>query len=328
MKTELRGQQLLWQPLHAVLRERFASGDRLSFVVCPFIKADALEELMTEGSWGAELRIIVRWRAEDLLSGVSDLAVYPFLKSRGVPLYVSSRLHMKLYVCDSNWALGTSANLTQRGLGLGPQDRWNIESGQALMLTRSDWIVLHQLIQESRLVDDVVYARLQEYVAQHRALNVIAPPMDVFGPRKIFTLASLPATDSPAQLEEFYFSGAEAAFAPNLARRAFQDLATYRIRPGLTREAFRVELRAAFEQSPFVNAFIAHLATAGSLRFGAVADWIHDHCEDVPLPYRRDVKEQVRILYDWLVIFVPRTHWDRPHHSQVLYWMPERRQRS
>jgi hypothetical protein len=320
MKTDLPGPRLLWQPLHTVLRERFASGDRLSFVVSPFIKAEALEQLMAPGDWATELRIVVRWRAEDLLSGVSDLSVYPFLKSRGIPLYVSPRLHMKLYVCDSNWALATSANLTQRGLGLGPRESWNIESGQALVLTRSDWIVLHQLIQESRLVDDDVYARLEKYVAQNHAPYAVLPPLDVFGPAKIFTLASLPATDHPAQLEEFYFSGTEAAFPPDLARRAFQDLATYRVRPGLTPEAFRLELAAAFEQSPFVKAFVAYLAAKGSLRFGAVADWIHDHCEDVPLPYRRDVKQQVGVLYDWLATFVPQTHWDRPNYSQVIYW--------
>jgi hypothetical protein len=250
------------------------------------------------------------------------LAIYPFLKERGIPLYVCPRLHMKLYVCASNWALATSGNFTRKGLGLASHENWNIESGQELVLTQSDWIALNQLIRESRLVDDEVYSRLQEYVARYQRTTEAAPPMDVFGPVKTFTLASLPATDTPSQLQEFYFRGSIIEGDADSARRAFQDLATFNLGPGLTPETFRAELRTSFVQSPFVQAFLNHLAAMGSLRFGAVTQWIHDRCEDVPLPYRSDVKQQVRILYDWLADFVPQTRWDRPHHSQVIYWDP------
>lgn len=275
---------------------------------------------MGSDSWTSDARFIVRWRPEDLLSGVTDLEIYPFLRERGIPLYASSQLHMKLYVCGSNWALSTSANLTRAGLGYGAQESWNIETGQALVLMRSDWLVLHQVIQQSRLVDDAIYDRLQEYVAENRVPGVAAPALDAFGPVKVFTLASLPATANPALLEDFYFSGEDAAFSPELARRAFQDLATYRIRPGLLPEAFRTELRAAFVRSPFVRAFLAQLAVERTMRFGAVTEWIQQHCEDVPLPYRSDIKQQVSVLYDWLAALVPQTRWDRPRHSQVIHW--------
>lgn len=321
MRIEDNSPRLLWQPLHATLRGRFASGDPLSFVVSPFVKADALAQLIDAASCGPGLKFVVRWRAEDLLSGVSDLEIYPFLKERGVPLYASARLHMKLYVCDSNWALATSANLTQRGLGFAAEGACNIESGCGVTLTRSDWIVLHQLIHESRLVTDDVYARLATYVAEHGSSPQPAPPIDIFGPGKMFTLAALPASDTPSQLEEFYFAPNDAQFPPEVARRAFQDLATFQMRPGCSPEAFRVALKNAFLESAFVQAFLRHLRANGSLRFGAVTEWIHRHCEDVPLPYRSDVKQQVRVLIDWLAAFATQTRWDRPKHSQVIHWV-------
>src|SRR5437660_373850 len=82
----------------------------------------------------------------------------------------------------------------------------------------------------------------------------------------------------------------------------------------------RSAVGTSFRDSAFVQAFLRHLSSVSSLRFGAVTDWIHQNCEDVPLPYRSEVKQQVRILYDWLAKFVPQVRWDRPNYSQVIYW--------
>jgi len=57
-----------------------------------------------------------------------------------------------------------------------------------------------------------------------------------------------------------------------------------------------------------------------NLRFGAVNKWIHEKCEDVPLPYRWEIKENTRIFYDWLAHYVPEISWVRPKYSQVISW--------
>ena len=41
------------------------------------------------------------------------------------------------------------------------------------------------------------------------------------------------------------------------------------------------------------------------------------HC-----PYRWEVKDNTRILYDWLAYFVAEVTWDVPGFSQVIYWTP------
>jgi len=312
---------LLWQPLHAALSQQCQTRDSLLLIVSPYVKEDALNRLLAETTSSENLKVVVRWRPEDLLAGVSDLAIYPYLKARGVSLYAHSRLHLKLYVCESNWALATSANLTRRGLGFAGASTWNEETGSALSLSRQDWTQLYRIIHDSRPVTDEVYARLSDYVDKHAKVQGPMPDIDPFDLPKVFTLASLPATSSPELLEKFYFAEEDQAFSPDVTRRAFKDLAVFRIPASLSRAEFRDALQKAFLSNEFVCAFVRHLVSVGSLRFGAVTAWIHQHCEDTPLPYRADVKEQVAVLYDWLSAFVPGVSWDRPQHSQVIRWI-------
>jgi hypothetical protein len=89
---------------------------------------------------------------------------------------------------------------------------------------------------------------------------------------------------------------------------------------GLSADQFHNNLRAAFLKTPFVVDFVEFLKSQGSLRFGAVNNWIHEKCEDVPLPYRWEIKENTRIFYDWLAHFIPQITWDRPNYSQVIRW--------
>jgi hypothetical protein len=323
MTNAISDQKLIWQPLIASIISRFENGERLLLVISPFIKIDALNELIKIANNNNEenLQFIVRWRPEDLLSGVSDLEIYPILKKYGYQLYVCHQLHMKLYIYKSNWALATSSNLTRRGLGIGEEANWNIECGSELVLTKADWYFIYQLLNDCRLVDDDVYSRLKEYMLQNTVIKLNPPYFEnIFNPRKIFTLASLPATEHPEQLEKYYFEDETNNFDLDTVQRASQDLITFKLGPELNKINFMNTLEKNFLQSMFILKFIEHLKKEKSLRFGSVTSWLHEHCEDVPLPYRSDIKKQVQILYNWLDFFIPQIHWERPKHSQILYW--------
>ena len=136
---------------------------------------------------------------------------------------------------------------------------------------------------------------------------------------KIYTIASLPAAGNPALLENAYFS--QQVRSAEEMRRIAHDLSSYRISLNHDRESFRHALGRAFRETPFVCDFVEYLKEHRSLRFGAVNAWIHEKCEDVPLPYRWEIKENTRILYKWLAYFFPEITWDVPGaHSQVIYW--------
>ena len=129
-----------------------------------------------------------------------------------------------------------------------------------------------------------------------------------------------PLGRSEDELEEFYFSSATHPHSSETARRAFQDLATFRIPLSLSREEFKKALEDGFRKNPFVERFADHLRNERSLRFGAVNAWLQQTCEDVPLPYRWEIKSSTQALYNWLASFYPEVTWDRPNYSQVIYW--------
>lgn len=310
--------QLVWSPVYKVLEERIASNDGIILILVPFAKLAALQQLHWVHTGKVKLKVICRWRPEDITAGVSDLEVYSYLKESGCQLYINPDIHLKLYVFASNAAFNTSGNLTLRGLGY--SDSANIEVGNMVSLTTSDWTKIYEIIHASRQVDDALYQRFKDYAAQRPPLGSPLPPMDLLPPAKTYTISSLPATESPKKLADFYFDPNPGKLTPEEMRRAAHDLAIFGIPSGLTSVEFEKLLGEKFRQTPFVSDFVELLKAERSLRFGAVNDWIHKKCEDVPLPYCWEIKENTRIFYDWLTHYFPDITWDRPNYSQVIYW--------
>jgi hypothetical protein len=310
--------ELTWSPVHKVLEDRIAGGDDLILLIVPFIKLDALRQLHWVRTKNVRLKVVCRWRPGDILAGASDVEAFTYLKAAGCELYLNSDIHMKLYVFESNVAFNTSANVTLRGLGY--SERPNIEVGNMIALTSEDLARIFSIVTSSRQVDDAMYGRFKAFAEQNRPPTVPIMPLDLLGKTKDYTIASLPATETPAKLAEFYFAQDSAKHTPENVRRAVHDLVTFHIPTGLTKVDFDRRLGEAFRKNPFVRDFIALLKEETSLRFGVVNNWIHDKCEDVPLPYRWEIKENTRIFYDWLAHYVPEITWDRPHHSQIIHW--------
>jgi hypothetical protein len=309
---------LVWSPVYKILEERIQGNDNIILILVPFAKLAALQKLHWLNSKRVKIKVVCRWRPEDIVAGVSDLEIYPFLKQSDCELYINSNIHLKLYVFASNTAFNTSGNMTLRGLGY--SESANIEVGNMVSLTTTDWTKIYDVINSSRLVTDDIYQRFKEYSAQHPPVSRPLPPIDLMPAPKSYTISSLPATDSPKKLADFYFSHEQQKGSLEDIRRAAHDLAIFGIPPGLSASDFDKRLGDAFSKTPFVTDFIAFLKNERSLRFGAVNDWIHNKCEDVPLPYRWEIKENTRIFYDWLVHYHRDITWDRPNHSQVIYW--------
>lgn len=316
-QTPMSNSPLVWSPVSKVIEQRIAAGDELILLVVPFVKLDALNRLLSVSQHHPRLKVIVRWRSEDILAGASDLDVYPSLKKRGIPLYLNPDIHLKLYIFESNHAFNTSGNITMKGLGY--SDSPNIEVGNVVPLVDVDWVNIYRLINDSRPVDDDLYGAYQRMAAAADGTFQV-PKLPQFKER-LYTIQSLPATGNPNTLLQFYRHPDRSSLPPEEYRRAIHDLVTYRISPGLSADTFLSHLKAQFQATPFVIDFVSLIKGEKSLRFGAVNAWIHRKCEDVPLPYRWEINENTRILYNWLAYFFPEITWDIPgEHSQVIYW--------
>jgi hypothetical protein len=309
---------LVWSPIFKVLEERIQSNDNIIFILAPFAKLAALQKLKWLNLKKVKIKVVCRWRPEDIVAGASDLEIYHYLKQSDCELYINSKIHLKLYVFASNTAFNTSGNMTLAGLGY--SDSANIEVGNMVSLNTFDWAKIYDVISSSRLVTDDIYQRFKEYSAQHPPVSRPLPPIELLPAAKTYTISSLPATESPKKLTDLYFNHGQRKASLEDIRRAAHDLAIFGISPGLSSSEFDKLLGDAFSRTPFVIDFLTYLKKAGSLRFGAVNDWIHSKCEDVPLPYRWEISENTRIFYDWLVHYYQDISWDRPNHSQVIYW--------
>ncbi len=310
---------LTWTPVYAALESQIRLGDDLVLIMAPFIKLAALQKLHETQSANIPIKIVCRWRAEDLLAGVSDIDLFPYLDRLGSQIYIHPDIHLKLYIFQSNLAFNTSGNLTLSGLGYSPQS--NIEVGSMVHLAVEDWHQIYRVIHNSRRVDAGVFERLKTFLGNQPAkhLSNMYPP-DIFGERKLFTIASLPAMETPLRFIAFYQNPNDPSVSPETLRQGIHDRDIYGIAPNLPAETLEAHLGAAFRATPFVSAFVAHLKSERSLHFGAVNAWIHQQCEDVPLPYRWEIKDNTRIFYNWLAHFFDEITWDRPNYSQVIYW--------
>ena len=279
----------------------------------------ALEYLVAQVKNPSELEIVARWRGQDLMSGATDIAIYPFLKEMKVPLYVHNTIHLKLLVFDRSKAFHSSGNITRNGLGL--KTAGNIEVGCDVTLQKSDWRHIQRILTESDRVDDAMYEQAKRYIEMNKTNADIPPPLVLKDTNdKEFSWLSLPSTSSPEDLWRYYSDSLPEDEALDIAAAASKDLAVFTITDGLDGRAFHNELEAAFKAHPFIRKFVEMLASEESLRFGAVKQWLQENCSDKPQPYRRDLNDTVRNLYNWLQHYYDEITWDRPNHSMIIYW--------
>lgn len=107
--------------LGAQLEVLCAQGRGEILLAAPFVKAASLKKLLRNVPPDVEVRLVTRWRPEEIIAGVSDLEVWPLLNARpAASLWLYPSLHAKYFRVDQSCLVG-SANITARALGWAPQ---------------------------------------------------------------------------------------------------------------------------------------------------------------------------------------------------------------
>ena len=83
-----------------------------------------------------KVKIVARWKPEDLAYRASDLNVYELCCSNGWQFGIDNSLHSKAFIFDSKTVLLGSANLTDKGLSLTHDG--NLEVGTIIIPTITD----------------------------------------------------------------------------------------------------------------------------------------------------------------------------------------------
>lgn len=302
------------------IRDRIRdTSDAITLIVCPFIQSGAIEVILRELDSVRHLQVVTRWRAVDLLSGVSDIEVYPLLRDRGIPLYLHSAIHLKLFVFENAQALVTSANITQSGLGLSATP--NVEIAAQARLEPEDQQQLLVLLSECQRVDDAIYEQARSYIEAYRMPVLPPPSLQLMSATADppFSVLNLPATGS---VMDFVAEYRQVAAHDGLGSAEFEhDRLLFGVLAGVDDTSLRSHLQMRFLKQPFTQAVLTLLKTSGSARFGLVTEWVHSLCTDKPTPYRKDIKRLVSNLYQWLADSSSQVRVSRPGHSQILEWV-------
>lgn len=309
---------LLWNPLLVAIQRYTEGGSSLSACISAFATVDAVESILRLAR-SNEFHFITRWRVSELAMGVADLSIYEVLKREGIPLYINYRLHSKLYRFSDGSTICGSGNATNKGLGIA--EHHNIETAVLVAKTTLiDELEFKKLRDSSLRVDDSIFDEFRD------AVSKCPPQPPVFKGdfaiyerhRKddLFLLSDLPATKRP---EDLINKIQACVCISDLPERMLIDCVTFGIKEGMIYTNVISQLSIGFRSSPFVQVVLSEIRKRGSMSFGEMTSFIHNHCRDVPAPFRSEVKEAVGTLYNWLCFFFEDLSWDVPGaRSQVI----------
>ncbi len=245
--------------------------------------------------------LLVRLRPEDILSGASDLELYPYCKTHGWKMYFRLDLHAKTYVFDHVRCIIGSANATGHGMNLSEQA--NYEMATTCLLAERDVRNLKLLLKGAVEMTDAIYDSMKQII-DHTAKN--ADTSHVQWPNSIVKLAcpdysllfseDFPTCSSPmdASTDDLLFLNGNPSMELATMRECLETSKCYQWLKNLIDNSANHEMY-----------------------FGSISAQLHNQLLDEPKPYRKDVKEILSNLLNWISILqCTQLVVDRPNHSQ------------
>lgn len=291
---------LLQSPLIDKIRTYLAqakNNDQI-FLYVPYIQTKILSKLIE--NLNNKIIIITTWEPNDLLSGSSELELYPFCKENKITLYINNKIHLKVYSVGLESAIVTSGNISQSGLLPGG----NHECGAFVdKLSSADRLYFEKIRINAKLVKDEFYESILEwYKKQNKEIpkeikleDIVSMPV-----KSDFLISALPMTKGVYELVQGYEkinSGKEPSSDSETSACIYHDLANYNIDTGLTKEEFLKKLKIQFFSHPFIQKIDEFIDPEAY--FGRIKEWVQVNCVDVPIPSRRELTGNVQVLYDW-----------------------------
>lgn len=280
-----------------------SDGDRLSMllaeaghrvvVAAPFIKAGVLRTLLARVPPSVPVRVVTRWRPEEVAAGVSDLECFEVVAQRPeTTLSLIDALHAKLYLADGRGYAG-SANLT--GAALGWSRNPNLE---LLVPVNSEWPDVAALLAQLNSARLATAEERQRVSDQAAAITSPAWPESSNVTESAAGAPWLPSCAAPASLFPVYTGVDPDRFAAEVYRSAAADLEALGVRPSLKEGAFNREMADALRRMPAVAAILA--AAEGDLTDTAGADLVRSVVLEDVVP----AEVRWRVLQDWLMHFL------------------------
>lgn len=307
-------------PLFETIKEYLNTAiiDETIYIFTPYIKTAILNKIIPQTN--TKIVIITSWNTNDLLSGSSELELYPFCIENGITLYINNKIHLKFYSNEFNDGIIATGNISERGL----MHDGNYECAVYMdKIENSNRMFLQNIISKSTLINDDIYFELKNWLKNQ---TKILKNLDYFDnivnnvTNNTFLISALPMTYCINDLISGYAKlnrDQEPSADKEISDCIYHDLANYDIELGLSNEKFLHKLKVNFFAHPFIlriDEFIDPHAY-----FGGIKEWVQSNCTDVPIPSRRSLTNNIQVLYEWFnelgdgkyVIDTPGSHSQR-----------------
>lgn len=282
-------------------------------LVAPFIKTNALERLLGGLSASVELTVITRWKADEIVAGVSDLSVLDFVRNRGnARLLLHTSVHAKVFLIEDAACIG-SANVTDAALGF--STRPNAEAVTMIYpAPNSVFLFLARLERESIVATEELRRRFEE------ATKVVPPPwetptVEMHGAPPRASNGPFPRFRNPERLYSAYLS--VTGFSDSDIRASiFDDLVELNLTEGLDEPSFCRQVGAFLLATPLITDFDQFVLTPRY--FGAMADWLKGQGV-LTNRGQEERKRYLQTLVRWLRYFLPgRYRLEEPNYSELF----------
>ena len=163
----LKNNQMISFEINEQIRD-FLSGNYNELIIfCPFISYKGIRKCFEYISSPERKKIIIitRWRKLDIISGVSDIRIYPFLKAKGVKIYHNDLIHLKIFIKNKTECLFGSANITETAMGI--RSISNIELIKQDTIDISFYSKFDEILINSVPIDDNFYKKMQEIKSEN-----------------------------------------------------------------------------------------------------------------------------------------------------------------
>lgn len=275
-------------------------------IISAFCKLDTIKDLIDKNinKTVSSKKLLVRFRLCDILAGATDINLYNYCKENGWEFYIRFDLHAKTYIFDKKRCILGSSNLTNRGFGFCING--NVEFSSVFDIEESDNAKIDLLFENSLKVDDHLFSSLKlefeevkKQLKTNTNLNNCTWSKNIyeqFSPNlKVLFSFNFPSTKCPILYDPESISFLDCQFP-----------------------ASEVTIKECFLRSNCYHWLKKVLTENGNcLYFGSIAKLLHDTLISDPKPYRKDVKEYLANLLNWIEYFdIDEIQIDRPNYAQ------------
>ena len=149
--------------IHQEIKDFLSDDIKELLIICPFISLEGLKSIFSilENPKNIKIKIITRWRKLDIISGVSDIKIYPFLKKNNISLYHHDSIHLKVFIKEKKHCLFGSANITLAGIGLSSNP--NLEIIGKEKINKKKYLEFEKLFNSKlcRVINDDFYNQMK-----------------------------------------------------------------------------------------------------------------------------------------------------------------------